>query len=102
MTIGIKQRRIKTSIGAKTSIAIDDIMGNKQINLAYAFSNQAYQPKEDCHGFDGYEYVDDLSSKRQACILQQRPKQVFHCTKGYKARSSRFVSICTNCNWFIF
>ena len=71
MTIGTKQRRTKKSIGAKTSTGVDDIMGNKQINLAYAFSNQAYQPKEDRHGFDGYHYVDDLSSKRQAVFYNK-------------------------------
>ena len=41
MTIGTKQRRTKRSIGTKTSTDIDDVMGNKQIKLAYAFSNQA-------------------------------------------------------------
>ena len=49
MTIGLKNRRTKRSIGAKTSTAIDDIMGNKQINLAYAFSNQSYQAPADRH-----------------------------------------------------
>ena len=85
MAIGIKQRRTKRSIGAKTSTAIDDIMGNKQINLAYAFSNQAYQPKEDRHGFDGYEYVDDLSSKRQAVFYNKDLNQSFLAQRGTKA-----------------
>lgn len=84
MAIGIKQRRTKRSIGAKTSTAIDDIMGNKQINLAYAFSNQAYAPINERHGFDGYEYVDDLSSKRQAVFYNKDLNQSFLAQRGTK------------------
>ena len=84
MTIGIKDRRTKRSIGAKTSTAIDDIMGNKQINLAYAFSNQSYQPRTDRHGYDGYEYVDDLSSKRQAVFYNKDLNKSFLAQRGTK------------------
>ena len=84
MTIGIKNRRTKRSIGAKTSTAIDDIMGNKQINLAYAFSNQAYQSEADRHGYDGYEYVDDLSSKRQAVFYNKDLNKSFLAQRGTK------------------
>ena len=84
MTIGIKNRRTKRSIGAKTSTAIDDIMGNKQINLAYGFSNQAYQAPEDRHGYNGYEYVDDLSSKRQAVFYNKDLNTSFLAQRGTK------------------
>lgn len=84
MTIGIKNRRSKRSIGAKTSTAIDDIMGNKQIKLAYAFSNQAYQSEADRYGYDGYEYVDDLSSKRQAVFYNKDLNKSFLAQRGTK------------------
>ena len=59
-------------------------MGNKQIKLAYAFSNQSYQPKEQRHGFEGYEYVDDLSSKRQAVFYNKDLNQSFLAQRGTK------------------
>ena len=79
-----KQKISKRSIGAKTSTAIDDIMGNKQINLAYGFSNQAYQARENRHGYDGYEYVDDLSSKRQAVFYNKDLNKSFLAQRGTK------------------
>ena len=83
--IGVKQqRRIKRSIGAKTSTAIDDIMGNKQIKLAHAFSNQAYQPQNERIGFDGYKYVDDSSSKRQAVFYNKDLNKSFLAQRGTK------------------
>ena len=82
MTIGIKQRRTKKSIGTKTSTGIDDIMGNKQIKLAYAFSDQAYKPKQDRIGLEGYQYIDDLSSKRQAVFYNKDLNQSFLAQRG--------------------
>ena len=84
MTIDMKQRRTKQSIGAKASTGIDDIMGNKQINLAHAFSNQSYQAPENRHGYDGYEYVDDLSSKRQAVFYNTDRNKSFLAQRGTK------------------
>ena len=91
MTIGIKNRSIKRSIGAKTSTAIDDIMGNKQINLAYAFSNQSYQAPEDRHGYDGYEYVDNLSSKRQAVFYNKDLNKSFLAQRGTKPTDIQYL-----------
>jgi len=59
-------------------------MGNKQINLAYGFSNQAYQAPEDRHGYNGYEYVDDLSSKRQAVFYNKDLNKSFLSQRGTK------------------
>ena len=43
-----------------------------------------YQPMEQRHGFEGYQYVDDLSSKRQAVFYNKDLNQSFLSQRGTK------------------